>query len=136
LRTSQLSLSKAKLEDLEGVIQLLNSTNLTVEGVRPNLENFFVARDDNGKLIGIAGLEYYGESALMRSVAVSNQHRGEGVGGSLVERCIAESKEFKIRRLYLLTETAEKFMRRFGFRPIDKGAIDSKLQASEEFKGA
>jgi amino-acid N-acetyltransferase len=135
LRTAQVSLTKAQPEDLEGIIQLLRSSNRTVEGVRSNLENFFVVRD-GGKLIGVAGLEYYGASALMRSVAVSDQHRGEGIGHSLVERCIAKSKELKIQHLYLLTETAEKFMRRFGFMRVDKGLVDSRLQASEEFKGA
>ncbi len=47
-----------------------------------------------------------------------------------------ESKRRGVRRLYLLTETAEKFMQRFGFRRIDKELVDSRLQDSEEFKGA
>ncbi len=136
MSASQLSISSAKSEDLESVLQLLNSVKLTVEGVRQNLENFFVIRDANSNLIGAAGLEYYGASALLRSVAVSAQHRDEGIGHSFVQCCIAESKRRKIQRLYLLTETAEKFMQRFGFRPVAKESVDSTLQSSEEFKGA
>ncbi len=136
MRASQLSLSNARDGDLEGVLQLLNAVNLTVEGVSQNLESFIIVRDADSNLIGVAGLEYYGASALLRSVAVSELHRGEGIGHLLVERCVAESKRRKAQHLYLLTETAEKFMQRFGFRPVDKGLVDSRLQASEEFKGA
>lgn len=111
-------------------------TDLTLEGVRENLENFFVARDSDGSLVGVAGVEFYGDSALLRSVAVSNEHRGEGIGHLLVEKCIEESRKRHVRRLYLLTETAEKFMHRFGFRRVERDTVDSRLQASEEFKGA
>jgi len=136
LKTPQLAFSNAKPGDLEAVLRLLNSANLTAEGVRENLENFIILPDPNSELIGVAGLEYYGDSALLRSVAVSEPHRGEGIGQTLVERCIVESKRRNVRHLYLLTETAEMFMQRFGFRRLDKGLVDSRLQASEEFKGA
>ncbi len=136
MKNSQLTISDAKLEDLEGVLKLLNSAKLTFEGVHQNLGNFFVVRDAESKLIGVAGLEDYGASALLRSVMVSDQHRGEGIGHSLVERCLCESRRRKVQRLYLLTETAEKFMQLFGFRPVDRGFVDSRLQASEEFTGA
>ncbi len=136
MRTSQLSFTNARTEDWEDIVRLLDSVNLTIEGVRQNLENFFVVRDADSKLVGVAGLEYYGASALLRSVAVSEQHRGEGIGHSLVERCVGESRRRNVQRLYLLTETAEKFMQGFGFRRVDRGSVDSRLQASEEFKGA
>lgn len=136
MSASQLSIGNAKDDDLEGILQLLKSVSLTVEGVRQNLENFFVVHEADGNLIGVAGLEYYGVSALLRSVAVLDQRRSEGIGQALVERCVAESKRRKVQHLYLLTETAEKYMQRFGFRPIPKGSVDSRLYASEEFKGA
>lgn len=132
MSASQLSSRSAKEQDFESILQLLHSVNLTTEGVRRDLENFFVVRDAGGNLIGVAGLEYYGASALLRSVAVSSQHRGEGIGHALVQQCIAESKKRNVHDLYLLTETAEKFMKRFGFRPIAKESVDSKLHASEE----
>lgn len=136
MRISQLTFTNAREEDLEDVIRLLGSVNLPIAGVRQNLENFFIVHDADSKLIGVAGLEYYNKSALLRSVAVSEQHRGEGIGHSLVERCVAESKARKIQHLYLLTDTAERFMQQFGFKPVDRGSVHSRLQASEEFKGA
>ncbi len=136
MRTSRLSLTNARPEDLEDVIRLLKSVNLTIAGVRENLENFIVVRDRDSGLIGVAGLEYYDASGLLRSVAVSERHRGEGIGHSLVERCIVESRRRKVQSLYLLTETAEKFMQRFGFKPVTRVSVDSRLQASEEFRGA
>ncbi len=136
MKTSQLTLTKAKPANLGQILQLLRSDNLPVEGISENLENFFAAYDHDSRLIGVAGVEFYGDSALLRSVAVSADHRGEGIGHLLVERCVEESKRRGVRRLYLLTETAEKFMQRFGFRRIDKELVDSRLHDSEEFKGA
>ncbi len=136
MKAPQVTLTKAKPGDLSAILQLLRSDNLPVEGVPENLENFFAAYDHDGGLIGVAGVEFYGDSALLRSVVVSADHRDEGIGQLLVERCVEESKRGGVRRLYLLTETAENFMQRFGFRRIDKDLVDSRLHDSEEFKGA
>jgi len=121
---------------MQAILNLLRSDNLPVEGISENLGNFFAAYNHDGGLIGVAGVEFYDDSALLRSVVVSTDHRGEGIGHLLVERCVEESKRNGVRHLYLLTETAEKFMRRFGFRRIDKEQVDSRLQESEEFKGS
>lgn len=136
MKTSQLTLTKVKLADLNAILQLLRSDNLPVHGISENLDNFVAAHDHDGGLIGVAGVEFYRDSALLRSVVVSAERRGEGIGHLLVQHCVEESKKRGVQRLYLLTETAEKFMQRFGFRRIDKERVDSQLHESEEFKGA
>lgn len=136
MKSAQLTAISAKPSDLEASIRLLKSEGLPIEGLIENIDNFQVVRDRKGRLIGIAGVEIYGKSGLLRSVAVSQEHRGEGIGHLLVERCIDNAKGRGVRRLYLLTETAEKFMQHFGFRRVDRELVDSGLQASEEFRGA
>lgn len=136
MKFAQFSFKRAEPSDFQAISRLLGSVDLPIEGVSENIDNFLVARDLEGQLIGVAGVEVYGESGLLRSVAVSVEHRGQGLGQLLVKGCIAQAKKQRVRRLYLLTETAEKFMKRFGFRRTERELVDTALQSSEEFKGA
>lgn len=136
MKPLQISLRKARVVELQAINHLLKSTNLPIEGVSENLANFLVTLDDSGEIIGVAGSEIYGKSGLLRSVAVTPEHRGEGLGHLLVQGSIDKARRQGVQHLYLLTETAERFMGRFGFKRIDRNRIDSALYASQEFKGA
>ncbi len=136
MKPLQISIRQARANELQAINRLLKSANLPIEGVSENVGNFLVTRDNSGEIIGVAGVEIYGRSGLLRSVAVASEHRGEGLGHLLVKGCITEARKQGVQHLYLLTETAEKFMERFGFKRIDRDRIDSALRASEEFKDA
>jgi amino-acid N-acetyltransferase len=69
---------QADLDDHQGLLALLTRVELPHEGVSEHLHNFFVARDQEGQLIGSAGLERYGSLALLRSVAVSPEYQYSG----------------------------------------------------------
>lgn len=121
--------------DLSAVESLLATNDLPLEGVRENFSSFVVA-EDRGAIRGAIGLEKFGSVALLRSVVVSPDNRGSGIGGRLVEQLLERADEEGIEDLYLLTTTAEKYFPRFGFTRTTRMAVPDAVKASAEFQGA
>jgi amino-acid N-acetyltransferase len=130
--TTAIRLRQASQEDFPAIEQLLHATRLPRSGVDVLIDSFIVAEDD-GRVMGVAGVERHGECGLLRSVAVDPAAQGRGVGRALVERLIAESKEKGIAELYLLTTTAEKYFPVFGFTKISREATPVEIQETDEF---
>ena len=122
-------------KDRESVESLLLDAGLPLDGVGEHFSSFFVV-DDGGKIVGAAGLELYGKSALLRSVAVARGTKGTGVGTLLTRRVIDEAYARGARAIYLLTTTAEGFFPRFGFERITREDVPEVVRVSREFQGA
>ena len=90
---------------------------LPIDGVADWLDRFWVA-EHQGHVVGVAGMERYGDSGLLRSVGVAREWRGTGVGRTLVERVLDEGRAAGVRDVYLLTTTAEHYFPRLGFAPL------------------
>jgi amino-acid N-acetyltransferase len=129
------TLRPARSADLPAVLALLGRSNLPTTGVAEALPHFVLAEND-GELVGVAGLELYGESALLRSVAVEERWQGSGVGRTLIERALAVTRDRGIKDVFLLTTTAEHYFPRFGFACVSRDSVTEAVQASAEFKGA
>lgn len=123
----------AEPRDLPALLDLLAAASLPPSGVQDWLPHFCVAEHE-GRLVGAAGLELYGESALLRSVAVAESWRGRGLGGALVAWSIEAAHAKGTREIYLLTETAERWFPRFGFRRIERADVPAAVQQSVEFR--
>lgn len=121
--------------DLPAVLSLLRSAKLPLAGVESLVGSTMVARQD-GKIVGCAALELYGDSALLRSVAVAAALRGQGLGQQLTAAALDLARVRGVRRVYLLTETAGDFFPRFGFRRSTRDTVDAKVRASVEFTTA
>ena len=114
---------------------LLATADLPLAGAEAHLSDFFLAfRDD--VLIGSAGLERYGDTALLRSVAVTASERGHGLGQALVQQVLAYAASLGVCQVVLLTTTAADFFVRFGFRPISRAEFPRSAQMSVEFQEA
>jgi amino-acid N-acetyltransferase len=94
-----------------------------------------VARDGEA-IVGSAALELYGEAALLRSVAVAEGLRGQGLGRELTMAALGLARARGVRWVYLLTNTAEGYFPSFGFAPITRAEVEPAVQASAEFTGA
>ena len=129
------SLRRAVHADHEAVTTLLRDSQLPTDGVAEWLDQFWVA-EHQGRVVGMAGMERYGDSGLLRSVAVTQEWRGTGIGRTLVERVLEEGRAAGVREVYLLTTTAEHYFPRLGFGCVDRETVPAALQASAEFKGA
>ena len=121
--------------DWSAIEALLEAARLPLDGARDHLASFVVA-DRGGAVVGCAGLERYGDAALLRSVAVAESERGRGVGVMLVERCLADARAEGLSTVLLLTTTAERFFPRFGFEIVDRSVVPDAVRESAEFRGA
>lgn len=119
-------------EDLNSVLAALRRASLPLEGVAEQPQAYIVA-EFTGEIAGVAGLELYGRHGLLRSVAVSPEWRGRGLGGALTEKILATAEQEGIEAVYLLTETAEDFFPRYGFRQIERSEVAEGVRASAEF---
>ena len=125
----------ASAVDAPAVLALLERSALPTDGVADHLGDFLVAERD-GRIAGVAGLERYGDAALLRSVAVSEVARGEGVGGLLTARAVESAAAGGARSVYLLTTTAESYFPRHGFRPTERASVPARVRESVEFTTA
>src|SRR2546421_6211018 len=126
---------RATPHDWPMITALLATADLPLAGAQAHLSDFFLAfRDD--VLIGTAGVERYGNTALLRSVAVASTERGHGLGQALVQQVLAYAASLGVRQVLLLTTTAADFFLRFGFQPIRRAEIPLVAQASVEFQEA
>lgn len=107
--------------------------SLPVVGLRDCYRNFFIAVDERGFWSGIAGYEFYNQSALLRSLAVRRDMRGQGCGRALVEAVLGDARNRGVSAVYLLTETAEGYFKRLGFESISRGRIPQEVKKSAEF---
>jgi amino-acid N-acetyltransferase len=113
---------------------LLRDAGLPLAGVEEHIETFLVA-EDSGRIAGAAGLEVYGDVALLRSVVVAAARRGTGLGRALVAEAVAQAQRRGVRELVLLTTTAALFFARLGFRQVERERLDPRLLASAELRG-
>ena len=129
------SVRSADPADWDRVADLLMTCGLPLAGARENLASFLLAERD-GILVGCAGVERYGSTGLLRSVAVAPAERGYGTGAALVSRCIVEARRAGLDTLVLLTTNAPEYFPRFGFMTVERSAVPEAVRASQEFRGA
>ena len=128
-------IASASGKDFGEIEALLQEAHLPTEGAERHLKHFLVARE--GKILaGVIGLEAYGDQGLLRSLAVRDSLRSRGIGNALYLRLVDEARSLGIRRLVLLTTTAEKYFSARGFRTVDRKSITGELRHSAEFTGA
>ena len=114
------------------IIALLQSQQLPVEDLPSQLSDFFVAQDD-GKLIGLIGMELYGEYGLLRSMVVHPDFRNKQIAADLVQTLEQRATAAGIKALYLLTETAAIYFNKKGFSTIQREEVPDVVKASSEF---
>jgi amino-acid N-acetyltransferase len=130
-----LSYQQATENDAPALRSLLENQKLPTETVGTSITDFYLAIEHEA-IVGMAGFEYYGEDALLRSVAVPTTCQGKLIGSHLVDWMISLAKQKGIKRIVLLTETASKFFARKGFSVVDRSSIKNEaLKKSTQFCG-
>lgn len=118
--------------DFDAIKRLLVGSLLPSRDVGEGRQRFIVA-SEGGRIIGCAGLQVAGEDGLVRSMAVHWTRRNAGLGSRLHQRLLLEAVLAGVKRLWVVTTTAEDFFGRHGFRKVEAAAVPAELQASEEF---
>ena len=130
-----ITVGPVRQDEREFVLALLEGHHLPLDGLAGVWSTTLVARAE-GAIVGSVALELYDEGALLRSVAVSEKHRGHGVGHDLTRAAIRLAGERGAPDVYLLTTTAERFFPRFGFERIPREDVPASVRTSVEFTSA
>ncbi len=128
-------ISPAAPADLPAILALLTASKLPRAGIEDHVASTLVARHEPG-VVGTAALELYGGAALLRSVAVATQLRGQGLGAALTVAALDLARRRGVRTVYLLTETAGRFFPKFGFTAITRAQVEPVVLGSLEFTTA
>jgi len=123
----------ARAEDVPRIEALITGEHLPAYGLDEFLETFFVLADGE-HVVGCAGLEVYGEAALLRSVVVSPERRRRDEGRRLVEAALAEARRRGVSRVYLFTMSAGPFFGRLGFREVQPEEFEEAVRASRQYE--
>ena len=125
-------LDSAGRSDWEQLVALLASSGLPTAGLEEHLPTTLVVREGD-RILGSVAIEMYGSDALLRSLAVSAECRGRGLGRRLAISALDLAGSLGAARVYLLTETAASFFRRIGFRDVPRPDVPERLRGSLEF---
>jgi UDP-N-acetylmuramate: L-alanyl-gamma-D-glutamyl-meso-diaminopimelate ligase len=125
----------ATAADLSKVRELLLRSKLPTAGVPEDLAELWVLKDTAGEVRGCVAMEVYGDSALLRSLAVHPERRGEGLGWMLAEAVQLRVRQRGLARVCLLTEHATDFFaEKFGFVPVTREQLPDEVKQSSEYR--
>lgn len=126
-------LRKAHISDVKAIHGLINRCAGRGEMLPRSLAELYdnirdyLVYEEKGQIAGTCALHVCWEDlAEIRSLVVSEGMRRRGLGRMLVEACLAEAKDFKIERVFLLTYQ-ETFFRNLGFVLTDKKELPQKI---------
>ena len=122
----------AAASDFEAIRVLLEAAGLPATELRAAQRRFLVAAG-GGEVIAAGALELHGDAALLRSLVVASQWRGQGLGHVLVKALERQARAAQVHQIVLLTQTAEAFFTRLDYRVIDRAQAPAAVQASDEF---
>lgn len=94
------------------------------------IQEFVVAEEADGTLAGFGALHVmWQDIAEVRTLAVSEAHRGAGVGHLIIEELLDRARAVGVERVFCLTFEVE-FFRRHGFEVMaDQSAVDPEVYA-------
>ncbi|MDO8281827.1 MAG: arsenic resistance N-acetyltransferase ArsN2 [Thermodesulfovibrionia bacterium] len=123
----------AEHKDLPRVSELLAAVDLPYQDIDGHISNFLLA-EEGGELIGVGGIEIVSNTALLRSLAVKEAARNNGIGKTFVDKIRSFAQLNNVEKLFLLTTTASGFFKKTGFEEIDRTRVPSEIKNTEEFK--
>jgi amino-acid N-acetyltransferase len=121
--------------DLPAIRKLLQTAGLPLDGVDDHVNTMVVAKNGD-ELVGAAAVELYIDGALLRSVVVSPNVRGQGVGHQLTDAALGIAKQRGSKTAFLLTTTADGFFPKFGFERVSRDDVPASVKTSVEFQSA
>ncbi|KRD78480.1 arsenic resistance N-acetyltransferase ArsN2 [Lysobacter sp. Root983] len=112
---------------------LLADNGLPVQDLTDADVGFLIA-DTDGAIAGVVGVQRFGDTGLLRSLAVHADARRSGTGGHLVAAAESAARAQGLRELVLLTQTASAFFTRRGYVAIDRASAPAAVHSSAEFQ--
>jgi len=121
--------------DLPAIRVLLTQAGLPLDGLMEPPTRFVVARNGD-RLVGVGALEQHGSDGLLRSLVVEPEVRATGIGSGIVTELERWADEIGLTGTYILTDTAERFFSRRGYRRIGRRDAPPAVMGSIEWATA
>ncbi len=128
--TSRPRIVEASFEPESDLALLLRSVDLPLPAESDNVRMLKAYVD--GELVGCVGYERYAKSAVLHSLVVIREAKGEGVGRALVETLLAKLRDAGCEQVFLMTADTSRYFGYFGFAPVELGTIDPEVRKSVE----
>ena len=90
---------------------------------------------DGAETVGYGGYELYGDHALLRSMVIDRERRGQGLGRRATDLLLEKAYAMGARDAYLLTLSAVPFFERLGFTRMDRAAAPTVILATRQAAG-
>jgi amino-acid N-acetyltransferase len=120
-------------KELNSLRDFLRTNQLPADDLKITDSIYLTYYNSDDVLVGSGGLEFYGDKALLRSLAVSQAMRSQSLGKQIVDELIQQVKETGKNEIYLLTTTAYFFFLKFGFIEVQRVDVPEEVKASTEF---
>jgi amino-acid N-acetyltransferase len=133
-RILAVTFSGLRPEEESAVKDLIDACQLSTQDLTSEmLRNFIVARKGD-RVVGVIGLEICGQHALLRSLAVAENFRRQGIAARLTNFIARYAVSHGIQKIYLLTMTAKDFFAKQGYLESDRSQAPAGIQDTREFK--
>ncbi|PPG93530.1 GNAT family N-acetyltransferase [Rathayibacter rathayi] len=111
--------------DVDEVRAFLADADLTLAGLDSSSVRVWLERDASGRTVGSTGWESSadGRHALIRSVAVAVDRRGNGAGSRLARHALADAARSGARRAWLFSRRSGPFWQSLGFAPAERDEL-------------
>jgi amino-acid N-acetyltransferase len=129
----KMKIRKAIKTDVALIKKMLRDNDLPFEDISLQKVSLLIGYS-NSKILGVSGVEIYGNYGLLRSLVIREPFRESGLGKELVFKLIEYVKLKGVKELYLLTTTAEGFFKKLGFKKIERSNVPEIVQTTREFK--
>lgn len=120
-------------DDLDAVTGLLGASGLPLAGLE---RTHLWLSEMNNDITGVGGFERYGTMALLRSLAVTPEGRGRGLGGALLQHLLGVLRADGVTSAYGLTTTIPEWLLRLGFEEVARDTLPAALSSSAQLRGA
>ena len=133
MTSSDWLLRSAGESDRETIIKMLVDAKLPVEGLEEQYGEGYIVAVRDGEIIGAGGIEVYGCYGLLRSVVVTQDERGAGLGAVIVNNRLLWAARRGLHAVYLLTTTVPEFFGHVGFTEMNRAEMPGEIQKSREY---
>ena len=99
---------------------LLQNNHLPTSDIETGTEVLFFVAGSIQQPSGVVGIQVFGATALLRSLAVSESERGKGLATALVHYVEQHATSLGINSIYLLTTTAVQFFEAHGYSTANR----------------
>jgi enamine deaminase RidA (YjgF/YER057c/UK114 family)/N-acetylglutamate synthase-like GNAT family acetyltransferase len=118
-------------EDGDAVRVLLERAGLPVRIDADQPVAMRVARVD-GRVVACGGFERAGREILVRSIAVEEGRRGQGLGALITRAILAEARASGVEAAWLFTVSSASFFEKLGFARADRAGAAEVVQRSRQ----